>query len=72
MRFSMTGGSVIVSRFYFPVIEFPHLLAARIHGNGVRHSEGRDQEKPVRESPGPLYSCTGISMYPQRRLIHKL
>jgi len=41
-----------------------------IYGNGVRHSEGRDREKPVRESPDLLYSYTGISMYPQKRLSH--
>jgi len=33
--FSMTGGSVIVSRFYFPVTEFPHLLATRIRERGA-------------------------------------
>lgn len=34
-RFSMTGGSVIISQFYFPVTEFPHLLAGRMRERGA-------------------------------------
>lgn len=33
--FSMTGGSVMVPQFYFPVTEFPHLLATRIRERGA-------------------------------------